>query len=180
MNRRRLLLSTAATATLAAACTTLAFTPAHAAVSEAQVKAAYLYKFASFVRWPPAAFTAPAAPLRICIAGGGDIHGIVAALARGQQAGGRPLAVEAIDPARADGVARCHLLYAGSGGSRALLDEAAKHPILTVTDRGTGGRAIIEFRPSAGSVRFQIDRRLAQQRQLVLSSKLLAVAVGGE
>jgi hypothetical protein len=153
--------------------------PAHAAVSEAQVKAAYLYKLASFVRWPPTAFADPAAPLRICVAGRNDIHGVVEMLVRGQDAAGRHLAAELIDPAHPERTAHCQILFVGQGdaASRGLLAQAAQRPVLTVTDRNAGTRGgIIEFVVAGGSVRFSIHRQAAEARQLVLSSKLLAVA----
>lgn len=157
--------------------------PAQAAVSEAQVKAAYLYKLASFVRWPPAAFADPAAPLRICVAGRSDIHGVIEVLTRGQDASGRHLAAEAIDAAHPETAAHCQILFVGQSdaASRTLLAQAAQRPVLTVTDRNAGARGgIIEFILAGGSVRFAIHRRAAEARQLVLSSKLLAVAAAVE
>lgn len=152
--------------------------PASAALSETQVKAAYLYKLASFVRWPPVAFADPAAPLRICVAGRADIADLVANLARGQQAAGRHLAAETVDLTRPDATVRCQILYLGNEASaRALAATIAHQPVLTVTDRTGGSRGgVIEFVLNDGSVRFAIHRQQAEARQLALSSKLLAVA----
>jgi hypothetical protein len=158
-------------------------TAAQAAVSEAQVKAAYLYKLASFVRWPPTAYTDPAAPLRICVAGRNDIHGVVEVLVRGQDASGRHLAAEQIDPAHPERAGRCQILFVGRGdaASRGLLAQAAQRPVLTVTDRNAGTRGgIVEFVVAGGNIRFAIHRQAADARQLTLSSKLLAVAASVE
>jgi len=45
------------------------FTMSRKTAFENAVKASYLYKFAPFVQWPPAALGASAAPFTICVAG---------------------------------------------------------------------------------------------------------------
>lgn len=153
------------------------------AASEAQVKAAYLYKLASFVRWPASAFADDAAPLRICVAGRADVHHAVEALARGQQASGRALAAALVEPTRAAAAADCQILFVGhsDAAARALLAQAGQRPVLTVTDRNAGTRGgIIEFVRAGGGIRFTIHRRAAEMRDLVLSSKLLAAAAAVE
>jgi hypothetical protein len=179
----RIFLRTAASTALAAGLALAGGAPSRAAVSEAQVKAAYLYKLASFVRWPPAAFADQAAPLRICVAGRSDVYAVVEMLTRGQEASGRHLAAAAVDPARPETAVQCQILFVGQSdpAARVLLAQAAQRPVLTVTDRNAGGRGgIIEFVATGGNVRFSIHRHAAEARQLVLSSKLLAVAASVE
>jgi hypothetical protein len=157
--------------------------PARSAVSEAQIKAAYLYKLASFVRWPASTLADPATPLRICVAGRPDVYAVVEVLTRGQVASGRRLAAEMIEPTRPGAVAHCQILFIGQGeaATRTLLAQVAQLPVLTVTDRGRGTRGgIIEFVLVEGNVRFAIHRQAAEARQLTLSSKLLAVAASVE
>ncbi len=157
--------------------------PALSAVSEAEIKAAYLYKLASFVRWPDSAFVEPAAPLRICIAGRPDVYHVVDGLTRGQDAAGRHLSAESVNPARPDTVAHCQILYLGEGETAvpAMLAQIAQAPVLTVTDRAGGTHGgIIEFVLVGGNIRFTIHRQSSEVHQLVLSSKLLAVAVSVE
>lgn len=158
-------------------------TPARPAVSGAQVKAAYLFKLASFVRWPASALPDPAAPLRICVAGRSDIYGMVEVLTRGQEASARRLTAESVDPAKPETAVRCQILFVGQGegAARALLAQTAQLPILTVTDRGRGTHGgIVEFVPVDGNIRLAIHRQAAEARQLALNSKLLAVAVSVE
>ncbi len=157
--------------------------PAQPAVSEAQIKAAYLYKLASFVRWPPAAFGDQAAPLRICVSGRDDVFDVVAALTHGQFASGHALVAETIDAAHPDAVGRCQILFLGRGqaAARALMAQAGTKPVLTVSDRSAGTRGgIVEFVLVGGTIRFSVNRHAAEARQLVVSSKLLAVAVSVE
>jgi hypothetical protein len=150
-----------------------------AATREAQVKAAYLYKLASFVRWPDDAFRRADAPFRICLAGRDDISAAVEVLARGQKARERAIAVARVDPARAESAADCQILFLGrsEAAARSLLPALARRPILIVTDSSGGTRGgIIHFVLQDGRVRFAIDLGAAKARQLELSSKLLAVA----
>lgn len=146
---------------------------------EAQVKAAYLYKLASFVRWPAGAFADDQAPLRICVTGRDDVFTLVDALVHGQQAAGRPLQAERIDATHPDATLHCQILYIGQGDAiaRGLITQIGDRPVLTVTDRDAGARGgIIEFVLAGGNVRFAIHRAAAEARKLELSSKLLAVA----
>jgi hypothetical protein len=152
---------------------------AHAATREAQVKAAYLYKLAAFVHWPGA----DDGGFHICLVGREDVGASLAQIVRGQRVGNRPIAVDQIgrdDAARARG---CQVLVLGSGPetARAMVAATAGQPVLTVTDRSGATRGgVIEFVIQDGRVRFAIDQRQAAARNLQLSSKLLAVAVGVE
>jgi hypothetical protein len=150
--------------------------PAAAATSEAEVKAAYLYKLASFVRWPGNF----GGPFRICVAGRGDVAGVLSQLVRGQQVAGRPIAVEQLNSAQADRAKGCQVLFLGRGAATAASMFAATRglPVLTVGDRNDGTRGgVIDFMMRDGRVRLAIDRGAAENHHLELSSKLLDVAV---
>ena len=100
-----------------------------------------------------------------------------------KRASGRQLAATSIDLAHPESAAGCQILFVGrsDAAGRVLLAQAAQRPVLTVTDRSAGSRGgIIEFVPTGGNVRFSIHRRAAEERQLMLSSKLLAVAASVE
>ena len=56
---------------------------------------------------------------------------------------------------------------------------SGRKPVLTVTDASSGGqRGLIHFTNANGRVRFFIDQAGARQRGLMISSRLLALAVG--
>lgn len=57
-----------ATATVIALCTGIA-SPTFSAPSENAVKAAYLFNFARYVKWPADTFDTAADPIRICVVG---------------------------------------------------------------------------------------------------------------
>jgi hypothetical protein len=162
---------------LAALGLALSAASASAATPEAEVKAAYLYKLASFVRWPPTA--QPQATFRLCVAGRSDVVAVLRGLTRGQQIDGRPLAVEVIGAAQASRASGCQVLYLGRGAetARALIGATEGAPVLTVGDRdaGTPG-GVIDFVLKSEKVRFAANVKRAKARRLDLSAKLLDVA----
>lgn len=150
--------------------------PAPAATGEAQVKAAYIYKFASFVRWPDEGGDA----FRICVAGRSDIAAVLQDLVRGQRVAGRPVTVAQVAAGRSDQARGCRILYLGRGSdsASALIKATDGAPVLTVCDRSGGTRGgVIEFVLRDGRVRFAVNRTLADRRRLELNAKLIEVAV---
>jgi hypothetical protein len=150
---------------------------ADSATPEAEVKAAYLFKLASFVRWPG---DDGGGSFKFCIAGRDDVAGVLQQLVRGQQVGGRALAVAQVTASQADQAKDCQVLFLGRGPetARALLSATRGLPVLTVGDRNNGTRGgVVDFLLRDGHVRLAIDRGDADARHLELSSKLLDVAV---
>jgi hypothetical protein len=148
---------------------------APAATPEAEVKAAYLYKLASFVRWPDG--SDPGGSFKVCVAGRSDVAGVLAQLVRGQQVAGRPITVEQLSAAQGERARGCQVLFVGRGGVQPLLAAARGLPVLTVGDRNNGTRGgVVDFMLRDGRVRLAIDRSAASAQHLELSSKLLDVA----
>lgn len=164
---------------LAAGCG-LAAGPAAAATSPLPVKAAYLYKFGSFVDWPATSFAAPDAPLNLCVQGDDPFGAVLDQSVEGQQVSGHPLAVRRL--AKVDKDSPCHVLFvAGDRAQSAAAALAAVKgaPILTITDSAPAwARGMIDFAIVRSMVRFSIDQAAAQQAQLTISSKLLNLAIG--
>jgi hypothetical protein len=145
-----------------------------AATPEAEVKAAYLYKLASFVRWPDGS---DGGSFRLCVAGRSDVAGVLGQLVRGQQVAGRPITVEQLTTAQADRAKGCQMLFLGRGSAQALFSATHGLPVLTVGDRNNGTRGgVVDFLLRDGRVRLAIDRGAASAQHLELSSKLLDVA----
>ena len=155
--------------------------PALAASPEARVKAAYLFKLASFVRWPDD--VARRSEFRLCVAGNNEVAGALRDLTRGQRLIGFPVTVATLDPSRASTTRTCQIVFVARGrdSARTLLAAADGLPILTVADRngGTDG-GVIDFVERDGKVRFAINRTLARRQGLELSSKLLDIALAIE
>jgi hypothetical protein len=151
---------------------------------EYAIKAAYLYKLAAFVEWPPSSFESPASPLHICIVGDDPFKAMLDQAVAGVTVAGRPIQVARYDAAQPN--MGCQIAYvAGSAAqSRADALKALKgEAVLTVTDRGRGPadpgaeQGIVSFVLKDNRVRFDIDQREAALDHLALSGKLLSLAL---
>ena len=149
---------------------------AQSAPTEYDVKAAYLYNFAKFVKWPPNSIDPT---LDICVLGGNPFGEALQSMVSGENIGGKPAKVREIDSAHDLG--GCNILFVTRGAShhvRSILASVDDKPMLTVSDipgfSDDGG--MIEFVNQSGRVRFNINLAAAQRAGLNLSSELLKVA----
>jgi hypothetical protein len=147
---------------------------------EFAVKATYLYKFAPFVQWPAGSFASPTDPLVLCVVGDDPVGTLVAEAARDQSVDQHPIHV--VHLAALEPNSRCHILYIAAVLTEArtrALDAVRGRAVLTVTDTAPAGRVrgIINFVIVEGRVRFEIDLVAAAENHLVISSKLLSLAV---
>lgn len=145
---------------------------------EYDLKAAFLFNFATFIEWPPEAFTGPDAPFVIGIYGQDPFGSALREVTAGENVNGHPFIVRRCD--RIEEAARCHILFISdseSTSASALLRALAGRPILTVADMPrflrTGG--IVQFRTDS-RVRLSINAAAAREAGLTISSKLLRVA----
>lgn len=163
----------------ALACALPCATAAQGASLEYPVKAAFLYKFGSFVDWPPSAFSGPAEPVVVCIQGRDPFGAQLDQLAGGARIGGRPISVRRLPRVGPD--SGCHILYLGGSTTQPAPDglrAVARAPVLTVTDEAQGGpRGVVHFVVRQNRVRFEIDEGAAARGGLQVSSKLLNLAV---
>ena len=145
------------------------------AVSEYQVKAAYLVNFARFVEWP----ADDAAPFAMCVLGADPFGAVLDATVadvtvRGRRAGARRVA----SPADADG---CRVLFISASETtrlEAILTSLDRRAVLTVSDMPQFARrgGMIQFVNDGDRVRFEVDLDPAQAVGLTVSSNLLRVA----
>lgn len=157
----------------------LAAPAAHAAsFSSNEIKAAFLYRFASYVEWPQAA---PAATFVIGIAGADGIADELERLVPSVRIDERPVEVRRVATAAdLDGV---QILYIGAGSRMPgpLRDAAltAPRPILVVTDQSQAmpSGAVINLVELDRKVRFEVSLVEAERRGLKLNSGLLSVAI---
>jgi len=148
-------------------------TAAMAEPLEYAVKAAYLTKFGIYVDWPG---LAPGAPLNLCIAGTDPFGKALASAAESEQPGSRFIVVRRLPTITVE--SNCQIAFFSNNDSTApqIIDSLRGSPVLTVSDSGGKG-AIINFVLKDNRVRFEIDDAAAAQNNLVLSSKLLGLAV---
>lgn len=146
---------------------------------ESRVKAAYLYKFGSYVDWPQQAFPAAQAPLQIGVLDDVALADELARMVQGRSVAGRPLQIRKLKSG--DSLAGLNVLFVSKSHNGRLADilSAAKAlPILTVTeaDNALSLGGIINFVPVEGRLRFEVSSRTAQLSHLSISARLLAAA----
>jgi len=149
---------------------------------EYQIKAAYLYKLAAFVEWPPSSFESPTSPLQICVIGGDPFKTILDQAVAGVTIAGRPVQVARHDAAQPN--MGCHIAYVAGSSAQSRADALKTlkgEAVLTVTDGGRGepgaDQGIVNFVLKDNRVRFEIDQREAALDHLALSGKLLSLAL---
>ncbi len=142
---------------------------------EQEVKAAYLFKFLTYVEWPPAAL-GDGAPLVIGVVGDDDVYVCLTKIAFGREAQGRAVVVRRLAVGQTpDGV---HLLFVGRAAAAQLRRLGRPVGIAVVSDAaGALERgAMINFLRIGDNVRFEVAPKVAEGRGLHISSRMLAVA----
>jgi hypothetical protein len=140
------------------------------------VKAAYLFRFASYVEWPS---TGPDKPFVIGVCGAEDVAVHLERLTAGLSIRGQPAQIRrVVEVADLDGV---HILYVGPRvfrGARPLRQRAATRPVLLVTDNREGlvSGGVINFIEVNRNLRFEISLDAADRAGLKIDSALLSVA----
>jgi YfiR/HmsC-like len=147
--------------------------------TEYDVKAAYLYNFGKFVRWP-AATVSTDSDFSICVLGSDPFGATLDKIVAGELVDGRKLAIVRIENASA--ARNCRILFVGrseQGRAASILSSLAHSPVLTVSDMPgfTDRGGIIEFVMQGDKVRFQVNLAAAERAGLNMSSELLKVAV---
>jgi hypothetical protein len=147
--------------------------------TERQVKAAYLSKFGSYVKWPDHAFAKPDSPLRIGVIGADLLADELVQLVADHTVNGRSVTVHKLR--HGDPLADFNVLFIGRSESARLADILAATkglPMLTVTeteDALTLG-STINFVVVEGRVRFEVAPKTASLGNLNISARLLAAA----
>ncbi len=162
---------------------TLTVTPCGASADdslERTVKAAFLYKFGRFVEWPAAAFVTATSPFNLCIVGNDPFGATLDKVAEGELINGHSIVIHRLKTvARNSG---CHILYIDKSEPQLatqVIEEIRGSSVLTVSDADTSksGKGIIDFVIADNRVRFNIDEEAAAKNDLVISSKLLNLAL---
>ena len=152
---------------------------AAAPVSEYQLKAVFLFNFAHFVEWPPAALPHDSAPFVIGVVGKDPFGGSLDEVLRGENVNRHPLAVERYQSAAEIG--DCQILFIPAsefGHLDAILTALKGKSTLTVTDADNPAvrGVIIGLVKRDNRIRLRIDLQAAKAGNLTISSKLLRPA----
>jgi hypothetical protein len=170
-------------ARLFATCTMTFLQPAAVAAGndslEYAVKAAYLYKLGNFVEWPPSTFPSLTSAINLCVAGV-DPFGASLDVTASQHIGARPIVVRHLASVTRE--SGCQILFVGGSDPQIIkraLDAVRGASVLTVTDAPTTGEtpSIIRFVIHDDHVRMVIDGQAASLNGIIVSAKLLSVAL---
>ena len=146
---------------------------------ERQVKAAYLYKFGSYVEWPERTFDSPLSPITIGVFAADELADELAQVVAGRTINGHPVSVRKLR--REESVKGLNVLFIGHLSNARLADmlAAAKgQPILVITESEAALTlgSIINFVIVDGKVRFEVAPKTAGLLNLSISARLLAAA----
>lgn len=146
---------------------------------EATVKAAFLFKFASYVEWPPAAFPSPEAPFVFATLGADEVGAELAKLAPGRTIGAHPVAVKRLK--EGESLRGVHAVLIGRAApdrpaSIAKAAQAAGLLVVTESDRSLEAGSSINFVTADERVGFEVSLDAAEKSGLRISSRMLTVA----
>jgi len=149
------------------------------AMSEYQVKAAFLYNFTKFVSWPAAAFATTNAPFVLGIAGTDPFGKSLDEVVRNEMVENHPILVKRLRAG--DDLGSCHMLFISSSEKEwveSMLAQLRRRPILIVGDTaGFAARGVtVNLLLAQGSVKMEINHKAAEQAGLEISSKMLGLA----
>jgi hypothetical protein len=145
---------------------------------EYQLKAAFLYNFAQFVKWPSGSFPSSDAPFCIGVLGDDPFGSALEETVQGEAIDSHKLKV--MHGQSFEDLKDCQLIFICKSEEDHLSEILVKldsKPILTVSDINSfalnGGT--IDFYLQGGRVRFEINPASAQRRGLKISSQLLSL-----
>ncbi|WP_422045127.1 YfiR family protein [Roseateles sp.] len=143
-------------------------------MDDAQLKAAFVYRFAQFTQWPPP----PAQEFTYCVAGSQGMQEAMQALTLKSHSVAQVRMRYLTDPQQ---LGQCHLLFLGFV-ERADLQRwqlaAGDAPLLVVADTVEAFRsgAVIGLIAEPNGLSFRVNLTEAKRRGLMLSSQMLKLA----
>ncbi len=145
---------------------------------ERRVKAAFLFKFAGYVEWPPGVFSAPDSPLLIGVAGNEALAQELSRVVANRSLNGRP--VNVVQVHEGGSLSAFHILFIDNSQAarlRELLPQ--RRPVFTITDaqNGLAHGSVINFVVVDNRVRFEISLDAARRSGLRIGAPLLSVAM---
>lgn len=148
--------------------------------TEAELKAAYIYKFALFTRWPSNAFDSAKAPFAIGVLGDdAPLADALARIAATERVGNRAIQIRRISKGEAP--PECHLLFVADSErnrSQEIIALLRRKPVLTVGEVAPFCRlgGCIRFKRTGNRLDLVINPGAATEAGLRISSELLDIA----
>jgi hypothetical protein len=149
------------------------------APTEYEVKAAFIYNFAKYVRWPEASTSETRKPFVIGVIGRDPFGQALDDAVRGQSLEGRAVVVRRLS--KVEEVADCDILFISSSEKNNLqriFQALREAPVLTIgdMDRFAERGGIINLTTEEKRVRFEINVEAAERAGLKPGSQLLRLA----
>jgi hypothetical protein len=146
---------------------------------EYRVKAAFLYKFGSYIEWPDRSFARADSPIAIGVMGADMLADELAQIVAGRNVNGRPVLVRRLRPGNS--IAGLHVLFIGRtdrGRLAEILAAARGQALLTVTesDEALELGSMINLVVVEDKVRFDVALSPSESSNLKISARLLGVA----
>lgn len=146
---------------------------------EYEIKAAYIYNFCKYVQWPQSnsSSSRDKEPFYICILGQNPFGNALDRIAEKKTVRGRRIIIQHINSA--NDFRNGHIVFVPADRPDELLDDLMKktEPYSTLIIGEEPGFAstsgIINFFKESNKVRFEINAKVAEDRNLKISSKLL-------
>ncbi len=149
-----------------------------AASREYQIKAAFLYKFANFVKWPAEAFSAENSPIILGVLGKDPFGAVLDQTLKGNEAGGRSFVVKRFKDIKE--MTPCHILFVSPSEQKnfSQILGAVQGAVLTVSDvpgfAKLGG--IINLPSENNKIRVEVNLERSKKAGLKINSQLLGIA----
>jgi hypothetical protein len=149
------------------------------AASEYELKAAFLFNFTKYVKWPERAFADEHSPIVIAVVGTDPFGHALDDVVREKSVGGRKFDVRRFKTV--DDLDACHLLFVAPSES-ARLSKIREHYtgeatlLVGDTDHFAGRGGAIGFYIEDKKIRFEINTDATKRATLDLSSQLLKLA----
>lgn len=149
------------------------------AYTETEVKAAFIYKFTSFIEWPKESFPDKSSRFRIGILGDDPFGTALDDALKGKQA--QEHAIEVVRAEKCDDLLECNIVYISPSEKdnyAEILEKFLTRSILTIGDSdgfaAIGG--IINLVKVDNKIRFEVNLSAARKANLKISSQLLKIA----
>ncbi|WP_105168845.1 YfiR family protein [Pseudoalteromonas sp. T1lg23B] len=153
----------------------LSVLPSHGQnLSENELKAAFLYRFSQFSKWPPP----PPHSLQFCVVGNHELFKAVSALLYAQNL---QQTSSVLEMPSSEQVKQCDVLFLSQQNrqqTKYWLSQIEQSPILVVADTSEGFRqgAMIGLIADANNLSFRVNLTDAKRRGLTFSAHLLKLA----
>jgi hypothetical protein len=148
--------------------------------SEYEVKAEFIERFTRFVVWPESAFASADSQFVVCVWGNGPLATQLERVVARGKVRDRTARLLHVEPnGQLDG---CHILcvaVADRAGVRTVMARTRGKPILSVADQPGFAEAGVLINLTVdddGSIRFEINREVANASGLKISAKLMRLA----